>query len=255
MPHASRLSPVRLFLGRVYFVYALLLFAATLLVVVLPVWASKLTPEPRRSRILHRIFRVWMGVYMPLVFCPVRRRGTAHFRKGQNYVVVCNHNSFVDVPVTSPWIPGPNKTLAKDSMARIPVFGTVYTAGSILVNRTSEASRRESFSKMQEALDQGLHLCLYPEGTRNKTGEPLQAFYDGAFSTAVRAQKPIIPAVLTNTATILPMKPAFWAWPRAIDFHLLEPVPTAGMILSDVPALKDRIRATMMAHYVSNGMA
>ena len=252
MKPSNRISAARLVLGRIFFVYAVLLFAATLLIVVLPVMATGLFPEPRRSKLLYPIFRVWMSFYMPLVFCPVRRKGAEKFRKGQNYVVVCNHNSFVDVPVTSPWIPGPNKTLAKAEMAKIPIFGTVYTAGSILVNRKSDASRRESFSKMQQSLEQGLHLCLYPEGTRNKTSEPLQAFYDGAFITAVKAQKPIIPALLTNTATILPMKPHFWAWPRSIRFHFLEAVETKGLTMEDVPALKERVRNAMMDHYVKH---
>jgi 1-acyl-sn-glycerol-3-phosphate acyltransferase len=45
----------------------------------------------------------------------------------------------------------------------------MYRTGSILVDRKSETSRRDSFAKMKEALDMGLHMCIYPEGTRNKT--------------------------------------------------------------------------------------
>jgi 1-acyl-sn-glycerol-3-phosphate acyltransferase len=170
------------------------------------------------------------------------------FEPGKNYVVISNHNSLVDVPVTSPWIPGPNKTLAKIEMAKIPVFGVIYKAGSILVDRKRENSRRESFAAMQRALETGLHLCLYPEGTRNKTGKPLQQFYDGAFITAIRAQKPIMPAVIFNTGTILPHDKKAWARPKTIHFHFLPPVETKGMTLSDLPALKETLHR-MMADY------
>ncbi len=243
-----RLSPAKLVLGRIYCTWAALLFIATMVVALVPIWlATKCAKEPRRTHIVHGVFKVWMGLYLPLIFCPVRRRGVQHFAPGQNYVVVCNHNSFMDVPVTSPYIPGANKTLAKVEIARVPLFGIIYAAGAILVNRKDEKSRRDSFSKMEKALQQGLHLCLYPEGTRNKGGALLQPFHNGAFVTAVKMQKPILPAVLSNTALILPSKPAFWAWPRPIDFHFLPPVETAGLTQADVPQLKAKIYEMMLA--------
>lgn len=239
-------------LGHVYFVYALTLFAATMLIIFIPVWLTTFFDEPRRAKLMHPIFRAWMGVYMPLAFCPVIRRGKAHFQRGRNYVVICNHNSFADVPVSSPWIPGPNKTLAKSEMARIPVFGVIYKAGSVLVDRKSEQSRRESFAQMRSMLDKGLHLCLYPEGTRNKTSEPLQPFHKGAFKTAIDAQVPIIPALIFNTRDILPGKPAFWAWPSKIHFHFLPPVETAGLQAFDADALKEKLRGIMAAYFLEN---
>lgn len=246
------MNPIKRVLGHVYVVYGILLFAITMLVVFIPIWLISLLPEPRRAKALHPLFRGWMGVFMPLAFCPVLRKGKNKFQKGQNYVVICNHNSFVDVPVSSPWIPGPNKTLAKTEMTRIPIFGVIYKAGSVLVNRRNEGSRRESFTRMQEMLDLGLHLCLYAEGTRNKTGEPLQPFYDGAFITAIRAQKPIMPAVIFNTGKILPHNRKFWAWPMPIRFHFLDPVSTTGLGMEDLPSLKQRVWETMRDYYVAN---
>ena len=250
-PHQT-MNPVKRILGHVYFVYALLLFAVTMLIIVIPIWITSLLDEPKRAKVMHPIFRIWMGVYMPLAFCPVFRKGKESFNKGQNYVVVCNHNSFADVPVTSPWIPGPNKTLAKIEMARIPVFGVIYKAGSILVNRNDEGSRRESFNQMAQTLEKGLHLCLYPEGTRNKTDQPLRPFFDGAFTTAIRSQKPIIPALVFNTRGILPGRPKLWAWPNKIHFHFLPPVSTEGLQSSDSSRLKEQIRNQMEQYYVTN---
>jgi 1-acyl-sn-glycerol-3-phosphate acyltransferase len=193
-----------------------------------------------------------MGVYMPLVFCPVIRKGKKHFKKGEQYVVIINHNSLADIPVSSPWIPEPNKTLAKVEMSKIPLFGIIYKCGSIIVDRKKEGSRRESVMKMQETLDMGIHLCLYPEGTRNKTSEPLQPFFDGAFVTAVKAQKPIMPGLIFNTGKILPHYKKFWARPMPIHIHFLEPVPTYGLTLNDVADLKERVHKMMEQYYVAN---
>lgn len=239
-------------LARIYFLYSILLFVATMLVVFIPIWIVSLLPEPKRARALHPIFRLWMGVYLPLAFCPVKRKGKNNFKKGRNYVVVINHNTLADIPVSSPWIPGPNKTLAKVEMAKIPLFGLIYKTGSVLVDRKREGSRRESIAKMQETLDMGIHLCLYPEGTRNKTDKPLQPFYDGAFSTAIRAQKPIIPGLIFNTGKILPHNKTFWAWPKRIQIHFLEPIPTEGLTLSETGVLKEKIHKIMEDYYVTH---
>lgn len=246
------MHPLKRIFGTIYLAYALIVFAITMLVVLLPIWLTTLMEEPNRSKWMHPIFRAWMGFYMPVVFCPVFRKGKKYFTKGQNYVVVCNHNSLADVPVSSPWIPGPNKTLAKVEMARVPLFGIIYKAGSVLVDRKSDSSRRESFNEMALMLEKGLHLCLYPEGTRNKTEQGLQAFYDGAFTTAIRSQKPIIPALIFNTRKVFPGKPTAWAWPSKIHIHFLPPIPTEGLESKDSGKLKDEIRLQMLQYFDDN---
>jgi 1-acyl-sn-glycerol-3-phosphate acyltransferase len=238
--------------GTVYFFYGILLFVVTMLIVLIPVWLTTLFPEPTRAKLLHPIFKGWMSFFLPLVGCPVIRKGKEHFKKGENYVVVVNHNSLVDIPVSSPWIPGPNKTLAKTEMAKIPLFGVIYKAGSILVNRKQGKSRRDSFNAMTDMLSKGLHLCLYPEGTRNKTEAPLQNFYDGAFITAIRSQKPIIPGLIFNTKKIYPTDSKIWARPMAIHIHFLEPVSTADLTLNDTLELKQKVYKIMESYYAEN---
>ena len=248
----SAMKTVRNIAGHVFAVYAVLVFVATMVVVWVPVWLISLCKEPLRARLLHKVFRGWMSVYMPLVGCPVSRKGKEHFRKGERYVVVLNHNSLMDIPISTPWIPGANKTLAKVEMAKTPLFGVIYKAGSILVDRKKESSRRESFARMQETLDMGIHLCLYPEGTRNKSLEPLQPFFDGAFLTAIRTQRPILPGLIFNTGSVLPPGKKFWMLPKRVYIHFLQPIPTAGLTIADVGALKEKVRTLMESYYIAN---
>jgi len=239
-------------LGHIYFVYGLLLFVITMFIVFIPLWIISLLPEPKRAKSLHVAFRIWMGIFLPLIFCPVFRRGKKNFKNGENYVVVVNHNSLVDIPVSSPWIPGPNKTLAKIEMAKTPIFGVIYRAGSIIVDRKSENSRRDSLKEMLDTLNKGVNLCLYPEGTRNKSGKPIQPFFDGAFVAAIKSQKPIIPGIIFNTAKILPHNAKFWAIPKPIYFDFLEPIPTKGLTLNDTATLKASVHKIMEEYYVAN---
>jgi len=222
----------------------------------LPVYVTTLIinnwAEPKRSNALHKIFKLWMGAFMPLVFCPVRRKGAEYFEKGKTYVVLCNHNSFLDIPVSSPWIPGANKTLAKIEISKVPIFGTIYKLGSILVDRKSEQSRKESFAAMRQTLQLGLHLCLYPEGTRNKSDDGLLPFQDGAFVIAIREQVPIMPALIFNTGKILPHNKKFYALPKAIPFHIIPPISTVGLSLKELPALKEEVWQLMNNYYQTN---
>ncbi len=85
----------------------------------------------------------------------------------------------------------------------------IYRTGSILVDRKSEASRKESYSAMKKVLEMGLHMCIYPEGTRNKTDQPLKSFHDGAFRLSLDTGKAILPAVIFHTRKVLPADRSF----------------------------------------------
>jgi 1-acyl-sn-glycerol-3-phosphate acyltransferase len=236
-------------LGRIFALWALLVFAVSLLLYFIPIWITGLWPEPKRTIYVFRIFDIWMTTFF--IFSGVKRKitGKENFKKGQVYVVVCNHNSFMDVPLSSSAIPGANKTIAKDEMARIPVFGTIYKRGSVLVNRKSEESRRASYTKMKELLKMGLHMCIYPEGTRNKTSQPLQRFHDGAFKLAVESGKAVIPAVIFNTTKVLPTHKTFFFWPQRVEMHFLPAIDSVGRSTQE---LKEEVFTIIKNYYLEH---
>lgn len=245
------MNVIKNILGRLLAAWILLWFIITVLLVAIPVAICRVTikEDARRTLAVMNWYRIWMSVYMPLAFCPIRKKGVAHFQPGQNYVVVCNHNSMIDILVSTPSVPGASKTLAKAELGRIPIFGLVYKSGSILVNRRDPNSRRHSLEAMKEVLRRGMHLILYPEGTRNKTGAPLKSFHDGAFAIAIEMQKPIIPALIFYTRGILPSGKTFYARPHPVPIHFLEPVNTRGLTLQDTAYLKEKVFRLMQAYY------
>jgi 1-acyl-sn-glycerol-3-phosphate acyltransferase len=132
-------------------------------------------------------------------------------------------------------------------MARVPLFGMMYRTGSVLVDRKSETSRRDSFVKMKDALDMGLHMCIYPEGTRNKTPEPLKSFHDGAFRLAISTGREIIPAIIFHSRQIMPADKTFYLRPHRLAMHFLDPIaPTPE---DSVESLKQRVFVIMRDYY------
>jgi len=201
--------------------------------------------EEKFPSALHKTFRIWMGIYMPLIFCPVKHFGREKFIKGKNYVVVINHNSFIDIPVSAPGIPVPSVTLAKVEISKVPFFGYIYKQGTILLDRKDRKSRYESVAKMKDVLAKGLSLCLYPEGTRNKSDDLLGTFKDGAFKVAMESKKDLMLGVILGTKHILHPTKKMYAWPHRIEFHFLGEHAIASYNENQIGALKGDVRKTM----------
>jgi 1-acyl-sn-glycerol-3-phosphate acyltransferase len=238
-------------LGRIWAIWVILLFIVTMLLFLTPFLVfCFFRKDPQKTTNFNTASRIWMSVFLPLSGCPLRIKGKEKFVKGQTYIVACNHNALIDVPVSTPGIPGGNKTIAKIEMAKVPLFGLMYRTGSVLVDRKSETSRRDSFLKMKEALEMGLHMCIYPEGTRNKTGEPLKSFHDGAFRLALNTGKAIIPALIFNSRKIMPPEKTFYFRPHRLALHFLDPVaPQPGDSAED---LRKRVYAIMWDYYLAH---
>ncbi|WP_207493982.1 lysophospholipid acyltransferase family protein [Aridibaculum aurantiacum] len=228
------MSTIKNIFGRIWALWGIIVFTATLLIVIIPILLTFLIAEPKGTAIFRIISKAWMNVFLTLIGCRIIIKGKDNFKKGETYVVVSNHNSLMDVPLTTPYIPGANRTIAKKSMAKVPLFGWVYTRGSVLVDRNSDESRRKSFDLMKQTLAQGLHMVIYPEGTRNRTKDPLKQFYDGAFKLATDTGKEIIPTLIFNTRKVLPPNKTFYLEPHTMEMHFLSPIPTKGRTSKEV---------------------
>lgn len=235
--------------GRVWAVWGMISFIVTFFIIFLPAMTTWLMPDPIGQRVFIGIARIWMNVWLRLVGCPVKVTGKENFKKGKAYIVTCNHNSLMDVPVSSPFIPDANKTIAKASFAKIPFFGFYYMKGSILVDRKNEKSRRESFDKMRNILQKGIHMCIYPEGTRNRSEDPLKKFHDGAFKLAINTGNEVIPAVIFNTKKALPVNKPFFFLPHRLRMDFLEAIPVEGITAEQ---LREKVFAVMKDYYIKH---
>ncbi|SJZ86855.1 lysophospholipid acyltransferase family protein [Sediminibacterium ginsengisoli] len=234
--------------ARIWALWGLVLFIATLLIAIIFYLPCFLLQDPAKARWHRHVSAVWMWIYLRLIGCPLSVYGKEHFSPDTNYVVVCNHNSLMDVPVSTPFMPRANKTIAKKSFAKVPVFGWVYTFGSVLVDRKSDESKRKSYEEMKEKLRIGLDMVIYPEGTRNKSNDPLKSFYDGAFRLAAETGKPVIPTLLFHTKKVLPPNKFFYLVPHRLEMHFLPPVASEGVSAKE---LKEKIFRQMWDYYES----
>ena len=105
------------------------------------------------------------------------------------YVVVSNHESFVDILLIS-HLPTEMKWMSKIEILRIPLVGWMMRlARDIPLERGDAASIAKALEASRERLDSKVSVMIFPEGTRSKTGE-LRPFKTGAFRLAIEAQVP-----------------------------------------------------------------
>lgn len=236
--------------ARVFAAWALIVFIITMLPVALLMWIIGVIKEPKRTYYFRIISKIWMHIFFFLTGCSLKIKGEKNFKPSEKYIVICNHNSLMDVPLSTPFIPGSNKTIAKAEMAKIPIFGLIYKRGSILVDRNDKNSRKNSFKKMKEVLNLGMHMCIYPEGTRNKTEMPLKEFHDGAFKLAVETETSILPALIFNTKKVLPPGKTFFFWPSMMELHFLPPVTINKF--DDFKLVKQKLHRMMSDYYINH---
>ena len=237
--------------GRVFALWGILVFIITMLLFLIPFFLfCYFKPDPLKTNRFGIYSRVWMDIFYFLIGCSLKVKGAENFKPGETYIVACNHNSYFDVTITSPRIPGGNKTIGKIEIAKVPVFNLLYNVGTVLVDRKSERSRSESFVKMKAVLNMGLHMCIYPEGTRNRTNEALKSFHNGAFKLAIDTGNSIIPAIIFNTKKVLPADKIFYLWPHKMSIHFL---PAVKIQFTDtIESLKKKIFEIMSDYYESN---
>ncbi len=236
--------------ARIWAFWGLISFVVTFLIFFLPSMVSHLFKNYNKGQdFFIAVSRLWIRIWLPLIGCPLRVKGKENFIEGESYIVLFNHNALLDVPLSAPFIPAGNKTIAKDSFTKVPVFGWFYKRGAILVNRKDERSRIKSYEAMKKVLASGMHMCIYPEGTRNRTAEPLKQFYDGAFKLAADTKKDIIPTLIFNTKKAMPIHKTFYLLPIPLQMHFLPAVSSTGISAKD---LKEKVFNLMREYYIKN---
>ena len=158
----------------------------------------------RGSWVGYKFLWIWSLIFSWLTFIRYEFHGRENFRKGQSYIYVSNHTSFLDLPGIRLLIPGEFRPLAKKELLKIPVFGLIARGATIIVDRSDRESKQKSLERLKKILTDGISILLFAEGTQNRTKEMLQPFKDGAFRLAIDTQMPLLPIVVIGAGKLMP---------------------------------------------------
>ena len=140
--------------------------------------------------------RVWAKIILyGMGFYPIVKKLESP-QKGKSYMFVANHTSMIDIMLMLSIVKNPFVFVGKKELAKFPVFGFFYKRTCILVDRGNVKSRNEVFQQAQRRLNQGVSICIFPEGgVPDDESVLLDTFKDGAFRLAIDHQIPIVPLV------------------------------------------------------------
>ena len=168
--------------------------------------------------------------------------------QGEAHIFISNHISYLDIPEMMQATRGFDvRILGKAEMSKLPIFGFIYRQGVVLVNRDNAEARMKSVKELKNFLKEQISIFICPEGTFNKTGNPLKNFYDGAFRIAIDTQKPLQPILFPDTFDRLSYKSVFSLNPGKCRAVFLTPTHTLGLTHADLDELKATIYQQMDA--------
>ena len=139
-----------------------------------------------------KLMRAW-GVFLNIaLLLPMRRVRCAPLPKPP-YVICANHSSYLDIIHMYNVMPDYFLFMGKYELLKWPLIGMFFKRMNIAVNRGSRTEAAKSLIKASRAIDKGVCVSLFPEGTIPYTVPRMKPFKDGAFKLAIEKQVPIVP--------------------------------------------------------------
>ena len=228
------------------------ILVTTLIIILLPLLLT-LTYKAKWYRPLYWVIRnLWATpILYGMGFLP-RIKKAYHFDKNQNYMLVANHYSMMDIMLMFYCSPNPFVIVGKKELSRLPLFGYFYKRIAIMVDRSSPKSRREVYVQALKRVQANLSICIFPEGgVPDDESIILDSFKDGAFRIALQCQIPIVPIILHDTKNRFPFR-FFAGSPGVMRVTILPPVSTEGKTLIDKDPLKEEVRTIILQKLLSS---
>ncbi len=167
--------------------------------------------------------------------------GQSKIAPGITYLFLANHQGNFDGPVLLHAIPRNCKALIKKEMMQLPILSFLMKrANFVPIDRLNPKQAQAGIELGAQLLAKGYSFIAFPEGTRSRNGL-LGEFKKGAFVMAIKAQVPIVPVTILNSAAIQPPG-KYSIRPGCIRVVFHDPIPTAGMELEDRNRLVDLTR-------------
>lgn len=167
-------------------------------------------------RFNHHVFP-WL--FFPLVGIRLKVHGKEKLQRGQTYLIISNHRTAIDFLANPMAFPGLYKYLAKKELTKVPLLGFLVKRLCVLVDRKNPSSAAKSMQWLKRTLGEGYSVFIYPEGTRNRTGEPLGRFYGGAFRLATELNVPVAVMTLQNVHERSATARSFDLWPGTLHIR------------------------------------
>ncbi|HSZ34537.1 MAG TPA: lysophospholipid acyltransferase family protein [Puia sp.] len=228
--------------SKVYTLYALFWFAFFTLLAFPLVLIFSLFGKRRGGNMIWSMAKIWADCWYFLLGIHHENIFESAYNSSGNYIFLANHISYMDIPCIFKAIrKQPVRVLGKEEIKKIPVFGYIYSQGAVMVDRGNTERRAKSVRILKSLLKHHISIFIFPEGTFNETGNPLKAFYDGAFRIAIETQTPVKPVLFLDNYTIMNYKSLLGLKHAKSRAVFLEEISPEGYTLKQISLYKKKV--------------
>lgn len=229
-------------LYRIWF-YVLVL---VLIIILFPIIFVTILSE-KTYPLFFKIARLWAKIILIGMGFNYKISGDGVFEEDKSYMLVANHTSMTDIMLMLVLVKNhPFVFVGKKELAQIPIFGFIYKRVCILVDRGSSKSRYQVFERAQKRIQQGLSICIFPEGGVPDESILLDEFKDGAFRIAIEHQLPIVPMTFFDNKKRFSYT-FFSGTPGKMRAKIHKPIETKGKLMEDRHHIKNEVRQIILA--------
>jgi 1-acyl-sn-glycerol-3-phosphate acyltransferase len=141
----------------------------------------------------------WIAQYLLLpIYARITVKGLENVPMQGPLIIASNHLNDADPGVISTRIRRRMVYMTKSELFKVPILKQFLTAfGTIPVHRY--AADLAAVRQATQVLQQGLALCIFPEGTRSGEEARLMRAWPGAGLIALRNDVPILPIAITGS--------------------------------------------------------
>ena len=130
-------------------------------------------------------------------------RGKENIPSDSAALFVGNHRSYFDIVLTYSHFPGITGYVAKKEMLRYPLLNSwMRNIHCLFLDRDNIKEGLKTILTGVEEVKNGVSLCIFPEGTRNKVNDTFLPFRDGSFKIAEKGGVPVVPMTIVNSASV-----------------------------------------------------
>lgn len=130
-------------------------------------------------------------------------RGKENIPAGTSVLYVGNHRSYFDIVLTLNHFPNITGYVAKVEMLRYPLLNLwMKNIHCLFLDRSDIKKGMKTILEGIEDVKNGISLCIFPEGTRNKTPDTFLPFHEGSFKIAEKGGVPVVPMTIVNSADV-----------------------------------------------------
>jgi 1-acyl-sn-glycerol-3-phosphate acyltransferase len=154
-------------------------------------------------RYLNRLGKAYARLFFVVIGVRVTVEGLHNLPDSNNICFVSNHQSLMDIPLITGYIPKTVGFIAKKELARIPIMNIWLRAlNCVMIDRSNPRASIKTIERSIRQIQKGHAMVIFPEGTRSRKHEMLK-FKPGAFKLVSGANAYAVPLTIENTYKIL----------------------------------------------------